>query len=251
LSFAFIRALYASEDVFERLLPDREYLRHALGMMIVGGIGAVLWRCAGHLYVEGVGYATILDVLSGTLSSVGFLLVLLVLKLVATCLTLGSGASGGVFSPSLFMGAMLGAAYGAVLRAVFPSLGAEPAALALAGMAGVVAGGTGAVLTAIVMIFEMTLDYSVILPMTVTAAVSFGLRRSLTAESIYSMKLSRRGHHMPHALHANVHLVRHASDLPLGPAFVVSAEAALSEILADMTSCSLAALRRCRTCSRA
>jgi len=113
----------------------------------------------GHYYVQGVGYATVMDVLSGTLTGVGFLLALFAAKLVATCMTLGSGASGGVFSPALFMGATLGGAYGILFRALLPGLHIDPVPLVLAGMAAVVAGTTGAALTAIVMIFEMTLDY--------------------------------------------------------------------------------------------
>jgi CIC family chloride channel protein len=122
------------------------------------------------------------------------------------------------------MGATLGAAYGIGLRAFLPSLHVNPAAFALAGMAGLVAGATGAALTAIVMIFEMTLDYSVILPLTITAAVSYGLRRVLFAESIYTMKLTRRGHYMPQALQANAHLVQRVSDLRLEPVQLMSAD---------------------------
>ena len=73
---------------------------------------------------------------------------LFVLKLAMTSLTLGSGGSGGVFSPSLFMGATLGAAFGLVMRALFPGMPFDTAAFALAGMAGLVAGATGAALTA-------------------------------------------------------------------------------------------------------
>jgi CIC family chloride channel protein len=194
-------------------------------MLIVGVMLAVLMRATGHYWVQGVGYATVLDILTGTVSSIGLLLVLFALKLLATSLTLGSGASGGVFSPSLFMGATLGGAFGIALRAAFPALHVEPAAFALAGMAGLVAGATGAALTAIVMMFEMTLDYSVVLPMTLTVAVSFGLRRALLADSIYTMKLTRRGHRMPQALQANAHLVHQLSELVLDSAAVFPPDA--------------------------
>ncbi len=226
----FIRVLYGAEDAFERAIPERPYLRHGIGMLGVGILMTVLMLTAGHYYVEGVGYATILDVLSGRLAVIGLLLALPVLKLLATSLTLGSGASGGVFSPSLFMGATLGAAYGALLRALLPGLSVNPATFALAGMAGLVAGATGAALTAIIMIFEMTLDYSVILPLTIAAAVSYGVRRVFSSESIYTMKLVRRGHTMPQALQANAHLVRRISDLPLGAVLVVSNEIAPAEL---------------------
>jgi CIC family chloride channel protein len=128
------------------------------------------------------------------------------------------------------MGAALGAAYGVGLRDVFPGLHIVPAAFALAGMAGIVAGATGAALTAIVMIFEMTLDYSVVLPMTLTVAVSYGLRRYLCRESIYTMKLARRGHYMPQALQANALLVHHVSDMTLEPATVMAADSPVERL---------------------
>jgi CIC family chloride channel protein len=214
----FIRTLYGAEDLFERIVPAHPYVRHVAGMLGVGVTFTALHFWAGHYYVEGVGYATILDVLVGTATSVPFLLLLFVLKLLATSATLGSGASGGIFSPSLFMGATLGAAYGVVL-------GGPPAVFALAGMAGLVAGATGAALTAIVMIFEMTLDYSVILPMTLTVAVSYGLRRLIMADSIYTTKLTRRGHVMPEALQSNAHMVHHVGDIAMSRALVVSEHA--------------------------
>ena len=221
VSVLFIRALYGAEDFFEKWIPRRDYLRHVSGMLIVGALAESMMLLRGHYYVQGVGYATVMDILSGTLTGVGFLLALFAAKLLATCMTLGSGASGGVFSPALFMGATLGGAYGIVFRALFPSLQIDPVPLALAGMAGLVAGTTGAALTAIVMIFEMTLDYSVVLPMTLTVAVSYGLRRALLSESIYTMKLARRGHPMPWALQANAHLVHHVTDIVIDDARIL------------------------------
>jgi CIC family chloride channel protein len=233
VSVLFIRSLYGAEDLFERWIPKRDYLRHVSGMLVVGAIAESLMLARGHYYVQGVGYATILDILSGTLTGIGFLVALFALKLVVTSMTLGSGASGGVFSPSLFMGATLGGAYGLTLRALLPGLHIDPTALALAGMAGLVAGTTGAALTAIVMIFEMTLDYSVVLPMTLTVAVSYGLRRALFAESVYTMKLARRGHPMPWALQANAHLVHHVTDMVIDAATVVPASTPGRDLVLD------------------
>ena len=222
-SVLFIRGLYGAEDFFEKHIPGGDYVRHVLGMLGLGVLITTLLYSYGHYYVQGVGYATILDILTGTLNSVPLLVALFGLKLLATCLTLGSGASGGIFSPSLFLGATLGAALGIALRALFPGLNVDPAAFALAGMAGLVAGATGAALTAIVMIFEMTLDYSVVLPMTLTVAVSLGLRRILLSQNIYTMKLARRGHYMPDALQANARLVRHVGDMAMAEAAVIPA----------------------------
>jgi CIC family chloride channel protein len=225
MSVAFIRGLYAAEDLFDAKIPRHDYLRHIVGMLGVGVVIGAMMAFGGHYYVEGVGYATVVDVLRGTLTA-GWMLVLLgALKLLTTSLTLGSGGSGGVFSPCLFMGATLGGAFGALLRLVFPGIPFDPAALALAGMAGLVAGATGAALTAIVMTFEMTLDYSVVLPMTLTVAVSHGLRRLILEQNIYTMKLARRGHYMPQALQANALLVHLVGDMTMGRAVVVSADA--------------------------
>ena len=87
-------------------------------------------------------------------------------------------------------------------------------------MAGMVGGATGAALAAIVMIFEMTLDYNVVIPMTITVAVSYGVRRVLCRESIYTMKLVRRGHFVPDALHSNYDLVKRARDIMDAPLVV-------------------------------
>lgn len=230
VSVAFIRAIYGAEDIFERLIPRRDYVRHALGMLGVGLMMTVLMAATGHYYVEGVGYATIVDVLTGTVGGVAWLVALGAMKLVATALTLGSGGSGGIFSPSLFMGATIGGAFGLLLHGLFPGVPFDAAAFALAGMAGLVAGATGAALTAIVMTFEMTLNYSVVLPMALTVAVSQGARRLLLSQSIYTMKLARRGHYLPGALQANAHLVHHVGDVAMAVARVLPASATTADV---------------------
>jgi len=222
MSVVFIRSLYGVEDLFEKRISKHDYVRHVVGMLVVGVLFQGLFISTGHYYVQGVGYATIMDVLSGTLTSAWFLVLLGLLKLATTCLTLGSGGSGGIFSPSLFVGATLGAAYGIGLRALFPYLDIDPIVFSLVGMAALVAGATGAGLTAIVMIFEMTLDYGVVLPLTLAAAVSFGLRRLMLADSIYTLKLARRGHVIPGALRANAHLVHHIADIAMAKVAVLS-----------------------------
>ena len=142
VSVVYIRSIYAFEDFFEKRVQGNYYTRHMLGMLAVGVIMYALLLTTGHYHVEGVGYATVQDVLSGEVS--WFLLVLFALKLLATSLTLGSGASGGVFSPALYMGATLGGVYGLAMHRLFPGLPIHPAAFAVAGMAGVVGGSTGA-----------------------------------------------------------------------------------------------------------
>jgi CIC family chloride channel protein len=106
---AFIQGLHRTEGLFDRI--SNPYLRHGIGMLIVGVMFYALFRTFGHYYVEGVGYATVQDVLVGGLHAAPLLTLLFGCKLVGTLLSLGSGASGGIFSPSLFMGATLGAAF--------------------------------------------------------------------------------------------------------------------------------------------
>ncbi len=204
ISIVYIKSIYAFEDFFEQRVTGNYYMRHMSAMFLVGVVMYVLMICRGHYYTEGVGYATIQDVLTGQLSAFRVLLLLFLLKLLVTSLTLGSGALGGIFSPALFMGATVGAAYGLALRWCFPGMEKGVSGFAVAGMAGVVGGATGAATAAIVMIFEMTLDYRVIIPITITVALSYGIRRALCRESIYTMKLSRRGHHIPAALRASL-----------------------------------------------
>lgn len=187
-----VRSIYWAEDLFDAI-PINQYLRHMLGMFILGLMFYAFYSTTGHYFVDGVGYATIVAVLSQTLSNPWFLLLLFVGKLVATNLTLGSGASGGVFSPSLFLGATLGSAFGTFVQFLFPHTAINIPQFAIAGMAAIVGGSTGAVMTAIVMVFELTRDYSAMLPIMLAAALSFGVRYFLCHESIYTLKLLRRG----------------------------------------------------------
>jgi CIC family chloride channel protein len=204
----FVRGLHWAEDAFNRV-PGR-YLRHALGMLLVGLLIYALMRWGGHYYVEGVGYATIQATLMGQLDGTLFLLLLYVCKLLATSVSLGSGSSGGIFSPSLFMGATLGGAFAALASAIWPGLPISVPAFAMVGMGTMVGSATGAAMTAVAMVFEMTRDYDIVLPMILAVAVALGVRRVLTRENIYTMKLYRRGHPIPRAMHANMFLVRSA-----------------------------------------
>jgi CIC family chloride channel protein len=207
----FIRGLHGLEAAFQRI--RNPYLRHAIGMLLVGTLMYTLFRAAGQYYVDGVGYATIQDVLLGGLSTAPLLAILFFSKLGATTLSLGSGSSGGIFSPSLFMGATLGGACGALIHAVYPSPDINVAAFAIVGMAAMVGGGTGAAMTAVTMIFEMTRDYDIVMPLIIAVAVSIGIRRLLSREDIYTIKLVARGHFIPKALHANMFLVRRAGEV--------------------------------------
>jgi CIC family chloride channel protein len=191
----------------------------------------LLFRTLGQYYVDGVGYATVQAVLAGTLSSFWLLGLLSICKALATSLSLGSGSSGGIFSPSLFMGATLGGGFAALLNSVgFPVPLSVPA-FAMVGMGAMVGGGTGAVMTAVTMIFEMTLDYSIVMPMIVAVAMSIGARRMLSRETIYTLKLVRRGQAIPKARHANMFLVRSAGEVMDRDIEVLPAEASFDDYL--------------------
>jgi chloride channel protein, CIC family len=225
----FIRGLHLAEDLFDRI--NSRYLRHMLGMLIVGVLMYLLLRTLGQYYVDGVGYATVQAVLAGQISTFWLLGLLSACKLLATSLSLGSGSSGGIFSPSLFMGATLGGGFAALLNAIGLPIQLSVPAFAMVGMGAMVGGGTGAVMTAVTMIFEMTLDYSIVMPMIVAVAVSIGARRVLCRETIYSLKLMRRGRAIPKARHANMFLVRAAREVMDRDIQVLPAEASFDDYL--------------------
>jgi CIC family chloride channel protein len=182
---AFIKILYGLEDLFDNWrFPV--YLKPAVGGIIVGGMGIYFPE------VYGVGYEGINEALHGNLAW-DFLVLLLLLKIVATSFTLGSGGSGGIFAPSLFMGAMVGGAVGSMVHQLFPEITASSGAYALVGMGAFVGAVTHAPITAIIIIFEMTNDYTIILPLMIATIIAVIFTTRLHPESIYTLKLIRRG----------------------------------------------------------
>ncbi len=175
---AFVRGLSLAEDVFE--LIENPYLRNIVGMLMVGVLIYALLLHGGHYYVEGVGYSTIQAILNGDLVVPALLVLLFVAKLAATSMSLGSGASGGIFSPSLFMGATIGGAFGLVVNMIHPVDALGVTTCAIIGMAAMVGGGTGAAMTAVTMIFEMTRDYDLVMPSIIAVALAIGVRRLLS-----------------------------------------------------------------------
>lgn len=195
-SVLYSRGVWKTQDMFAGL-PAR-WTQVALGALIIGGLDlgfrADLW---GH------GHETLdLGILAAR--SAPFLIALAGAKLVATAVTFGAGGTGGVFTPALFIGATLGGAYGVALRDLLPGSHFAPGALALVGMAGLVSGATHAPLTAIMMVFEMTGDYALILPLMLTSVLAYGIARRLHPESIYTEWLVRRGVVLTHGADAAV-----------------------------------------------
>jgi CIC family chloride channel protein len=225
----FVRGLHLAEDIFDRI--GSRYLRHMLGMLLVGALMYLLLRTLGQYYVDGVGYATVQALLAGQISTFWLLGLLAICKALATSISLGSGSSGGIFSPSLFMGATLGGGFAALLNAAGLPIQLSVPAFAMVGMGAMVGGGTGAVMTAVTMIFEMTRDYSIVMPMIVAVATSIGARQLISRETIYTLKLVRRGRSIPTARHANMFLVRSAADVMDTDIQVLSADASFDDYL--------------------
>lgn len=121
------------------------------------------------------------------------MLVLVIVKILATSITIGSGGSGGVFAPSLFLGAMAGGFFGMVVHTLFPMVTASPGAYSIVGMGAVVSATTHGPLAAILILFEMTGDYKIILPLMFSCIVGTIASSQLLRDSIYTLKLARRG----------------------------------------------------------
>jgi len=172
-------------DFFNRLRFP-EYLRPVLGGIILGCMALVFPQ------ILGVGYGAIDQVLLQQFSWY-FVLFLVFVKILATSITIGSGGSGGIFAPSLFIGAMTGGCFGIFVHTVFPDITASPAAYSIVGMGAVVSAATHGPLTAILMLFEMTGDYKIILPLMITCIISSVVISQIKKESIYTLKLIRKG----------------------------------------------------------
>ena len=185
VSLLFILTVYKSEDLFDALKMP-EYLKPALGGLMLGCM-LIVWP-----NVFGVGYGTINLSLKNQLPFI-ILLTLVFVKILATSITVGSGGSGGIFAPSLFIGAMTGGFFGWAVHEYFPLITADSGAYAMVAMGAVVAGTTHAPITAIIIIFELTSTYEIILPLMITCMLSTLITTSLKRGSIYTIKLSRRG----------------------------------------------------------
>ncbi len=234
-AYLFVTVLEFMEDNIEKI-PGGPYLQNTLGMLSVGVLGYSFLLFSGHYHVMSVGYSTIQDILSGSNVSVALLLALFVGKLFATTVSLGSGASGGIFSPSLFMGATLGGAIGVIGTMLFPGSGLSVPAFAMIGMGAMVGGATSASMTAIVMIFEMTRDYNIILPLVLAVALALGVRRALVTNDIYTIKLRKRGRAIPTDRTTNMFLVQRASEI-MNPEFhILPSDMTVPQALAKIDS---------------
>ena len=180
-----IRFFYLVRDRFHSLRLHTQ-LKPILGAFIVGSFAIFFPQ------IMGDGYSYIAKALAGD-TLLWRMALLVVLKSVATAITLGSGGAGGVFAPSLFIGAVLGGSYGIVVHHLFPSYTATPGAYATVGIGAFLAASTHAPLTAIFLLFEMTGNYMIIIPVMITAVLGTITAKWLYDDSIDTVDFSRDG----------------------------------------------------------
>jgi len=182
----YVRAIHGAKDAFGAA-PLPRWAKPAAAGLAVGFVAIAV------PHVRGVGYDAIEGPLGGAAPAVGALLLLLVAKLAMTAVCVGAGVPGGVFAPSLVLGAALGAAYALVVRLAIPAADVAVPAFAMVGMAAVLAGAVHAPLTATLLLFELTGDYRIILPLLFAVAVSMIVSKKLQADSVYTLALARAG----------------------------------------------------------
>ncbi|MDT8446673.1 MAG: chloride channel protein [bacterium] len=186
-AFAFIKLFFYICDLFEGLKLHR-FAKPVLGAFLVGCLGLL------NIDVLGDGYEVITDSLQARPSMAFWVILSLIfLKMVATSITLGSGNVGGLFAPSLFIGAMIGASFGFIADWLLPGMNIKPGSYALVGMGAFLAASTHAPMTAIFLLFEVTNNYQVIIPIMFASVIGVMVARALCPDSLDSMELSRKG----------------------------------------------------------
>ncbi len=186
LALLFVRSVYGIEDWFDRWRVPI-WAKALSGGVVVGLLGTF-----GSEHLFGVGNEGVELAMAGGLTT-GLMAALVFLKIFATSVTLGAGGSGGVFAPALFIGAMAGGAFGRAAESLLPAVTASPGAYALVGAAAVFGASTHAPMTAIIILFEMTDNYRIILPLMLSVVLAQLLASRIDPDSIYSIKLRRRG----------------------------------------------------------
>ncbi len=190
----FLRSLKQSEEFFIALrLPL--VARLALGGLLVGVIAINVPQVCGN------GYTVVVDILNGRLVWT-VLLGIFACKWLATMSSFGSGAPGGVFTPTLFMGASAGYLFGTGVHALWPASGVDPGAFALVGMGAFLSAASRAPVMAVIMLFEMTLSYDIILPLMLCNVIAYYTAKGVAGESLYSASLRRKAAAEPAAAFA-------------------------------------------------
>jgi CIC family chloride channel protein len=224
-SAVYVRAYFSTGDLFQRLRGP-EWVRPVLGGLLVG-----LIVLASRGLLVGNGHLAIPSEVFGGIAWY-LLLLLTVAKTAATVVTLGSGGTGGVFTPTLFIGAALGGGLGRLAADLGPSFGVHPEAWGLVGMAGLVAGATRAPITAIFMVFEMTDDYGIVPPLMLVSVIAYATARHFAPHGLYDGWLVRRGEELAHgADRALMERIRAREAFDPG-AVTVAPDASLAEVVA-------------------
>jgi len=187
----FSRIRYLVDDWFSHThIP--QFLVPAIGGVLVGTIGMLTMKLNGFPRIFGVGYESIVEIFS-TGMAFRVSIILLLLKMMTTALTVGTGNSGGVFAPSLFMGAMLGQCFGILINLTFPETSSPPGVYAVVGMAAFFSGAVRAPITSILIILEITGNYNLILPLMLTTVSSSLISKWISEDTIYTAKMTRKG----------------------------------------------------------
>src|SRR5258707_747886 len=224
VSVAFTKLLLNIRERFLRFPARTKWIQPAAGGLLVGIMG---WFVPQTL---GVGYKYVGDALNGGIA-LKLMLLLLVLKLIGVTTSYASGNAGGIFGPSLFIGALLGGGLGTVAHNLFPTFVAAPGAYALVGMGAVFAGIVRAPMTSVVMIFEMTRDYAVIVPLMISNLVSLFISSRLQLEPIYEALAVQDGIHLPTAETRQRHGLRQVTRIMRAPTELLPSEITVEDAL--------------------
>jgi CIC family chloride channel protein len=231
LAVFFIITLYKIEDIFEENLKLPVYLKPAIGGLLTGLIA--FWLPELYGFDDSATHTALMG--SPEIMVLG---ILVLAKILATSFTLGSGGTGGLFTPSLFIGAMFGAFFGTIAGKLFPSITAPPGAYALVGMGVIVAGTIHAPLSALLMIFEVTADYKIILPLMLGTVTSTLVARWLKKDSIYTMKISLFSNRISGGRNLDILQTHHIKNLVINDAPAVKENTGFDHILDALMSSS-------------
>ncbi len=232
VSVIFIKTLYGIEDFFEEGISLPPWVKPAIGGLLTGAIAYYFPELYGFddsaTHTALVGHPEIY-----------LLAILVVAKILATSFTLGSGGTGGLFTPSLFIGATFGALFGNIVGQLFPSIAAPPGAYALVGMGVIVAGTIHAPLTALLIIFEVTGDYKIILPLMLGTVTATLIAKWLETESIYTMKISQFSNRTDNGRNVDILQSHRINNLIQTDVPVIRAHTGFEEILNILMNSSL------------
>lgn len=224
VSVAFTKLLLRTREWFMSLPKRTVWFQPVAGGVLVGVIALFVPQ------ILGVGYGYVGDALNGRMT-LGIMAILVVLKLIAVTTSYGSGNAGGIFGPSLFIGAMLGGTVGGIAHHFLPQYTASAGAYALVGMGTLFAGIVRAPMTSVLMIFETTQDYAVIVPLMISNLVSFFISARLQPEPIYDVLAYQDGIHLPSAATRHQRGGRQVSHLMKSPAETLPAAISVGEAM--------------------